>query len=415
MGDNIVHVFNNGDEIEIEKHVQNYWCLLAGPPKVKGNYVRLRNGNKAICWVRVDADAGGYSKNEEVPVAEDPVHNEYTRQMYYCKVSEDGAEEKWAPLTIEQSLAIVYGKQYNKETVSWFATRFTRDRGYVEDDYKVDLGKMVQVNERTGHERPLRESVDATEVEILAEELEAVHVTRAENKESILKNGLDPNFGGKKGGASDAFKKKNAGAGAMFAKHSGGKVHMTAVHVNSSLGEDDHTDGSDFYFRFYEDMGMSPVRLYVYAVSQDFERDPDDAAAGRQRTYDKVEAECISEERYNDMDDEDPKKLAIKARLRELAEKVGNDIEEQIKNTGRLRKSEGQRMGSLGDDLSNIERPKDEGDEGAIKTSEMIEYEGYEYVAIDEGKPIPKSYELVNKTFQKSRQLVRRKIVNMVS
>lgn len=65
VGDNVVHVFHRGDEVEVEEHIEKDWCLLAGPSGVKGAYIRLRSGSSAHrCWTRIIEDAG--DKPDEV-------------------------------------------------------------------------------------------------------------------------------------------------------------------------------------------------------------------------------------------------------------------------------------------------------------------------------------------------------------
>jgi len=73
VGDNIVHVFRRGDEVEIKKHIKSDWCLLAGPAGVKGAYIRLRSGGTAgRCWTRIIEDARHEQEEMSTCVEESP-------------------------------------------------------------------------------------------------------------------------------------------------------------------------------------------------------------------------------------------------------------------------------------------------------------------------------------------------------
>lgn len=73
----IVHVFQDGDIIEVDEHIGNDWCKLAKPHILMGMYVRLRNqASPRRAWVR----------SSRVPVERVPV--EYKGDLEIPEVSE---------------------------------------------------------------------------------------------------------------------------------------------------------------------------------------------------------------------------------------------------------------------------------------------------------------------------------------
>lgn len=260
--------------------------------------------------------------------------------MYQCEAGgSDGAQLHWVPFTLEQSMAINIAKSEGMHHVEWFATRtHPTEKGpdgqplTMRWKYYIDINAHTQRNETTGAIREFR-PCDDTWDDIAANEIEAIHVTRQCNVASIMEHGLDPKRGGR-GGAGEAYSSVDSLGAQHFIDHSRNRIHVTAVHpVDGSLGRANESDKSQFYANFYKSMGHQPVSLHVYAVGVQFEPDPDDPTRGRQRTTQAIGAACVSQSSYEDLPDDNAKKVKIRAALAQAEEGLVNKIKAQLETS----------------------------------------------------------------------------------
>lgn len=107
------------------------------------------------------------------------------------------------------------------------------------------------------------------------------HVTPQKNITSILKEGLDPKYGGING-ASDLHPSEEARR--QFKNNSKGKVHLTAPDGDSSFYED-----------FLESQNVKPAHACVTVVGKSLEFDPDHDDGFRFRTKDRIGASNVYE------------------------------------------------------------------------------------------------------------------------